>query len=100
MNPQDRSRDEDQLASLLGAVNHDAASPDRAMLDRLREQTTTAFQAAAAEQAQQPQRRRVMFLGTWRFAAATAATVALFAGSIYWYHTKSRELTFRQVLDK
>jgi len=64
MSPQDEDRDEQQIASFLGALEKDAAPPDPAFWTGLREQSTQAFQETIARQAPRPTRGRFMISGT------------------------------------
>src|SRR5947208_297289 len=99
MNPMDDNRDEEQLASLLGATDRDAAPPDRAFLDRLREQSTAAFQASFSQQAQPQKRGRFMFSGLMR-GLAVAAAVLIGVSVFIWLHSPHAGPTFGEVLDK
>jgi tetratricopeptide (TPR) repeat protein len=100
MNPQDNSRDEDHLASLLAAANKDAAPPDREFLDRLRTQSTEVFRTASAQQAQRHRRRRSMISGAMRVLAASAAAAILIGVGFYvWVVPHESDLAFGKVLE-
>src|SRR5436190_9733720 len=71
MNSPDRRPPDEQLAALLGAAHRDAAPPDRAFLDRLRQKTTEVFQAVPPAHP----RNRLMIFSPFRWLAAAAATI-------------------------
>ena len=98
MNPQEENRDEEQLASLLAATDRDAAPPDRAFLDRLREQSTAAFQAAFSQPTQPQKRGRFMFSGLMR-GLAVAAAVLIGVAVLIWLHLKHSGPAFGEVID-
>src|SRR5260370_6354418 len=100
MNPQDNNRDEEKLAFLLAATNKDAAPPDRAFLDRLREQSAAAFQAEFSRQAPPQKRRRVMITRTLGVLAASVAAAILIGASLFrWYSLSGAGLTLREALE-
>ena len=84
LNPEDDSRVEKQLASLLGALNNDAAPPDRVFLDGLREQSTQVFRQSFSRSDQHRSRRRPMISMAMRvFCAAAAAAVVIGAWLLF-----------------
>src|SRR6267378_1533400 len=97
MIPQDENRDEEQLASLLASTNRDAAPPDRAILDRLREQSTAAFQASLSQEAQPQKRGRFMFSGLMH-GLAVAAAVLIGVSVFVWLHAKNSGVAFGEVM--
>jgi tetratricopeptide (TPR) repeat protein len=73
--PEDR--DDELFASLLPALERDAAPPDREFLARLRTQSTEAFAQASAQALPLKERKRPMFARTVRWLAAAAAAAVL-----------------------
>ena len=72
--PEPKPTDE-QMAALLAAADRDAPPPDRAALDRLRDQSLAAFQTVAPQPASIPLRRRLMSTSSLRWASAVAAVL-------------------------
>ncbi|HUR54841.1 MAG TPA: VIT and VWA domain-containing protein, partial [Gemmataceae bacterium] len=72
MNTPEPPDDDKPIADLLAAADRDAPMPDRAFLDRLREQSTAAFSAAATPLSL---RKRIMLRASFRWVAACAAAV-------------------------
>ena len=64
--------DDKPVADLLAAADRDAPMPDRAFLDRLRDQSMAAFAAAAKPHTL---RERIMLRASFRWVAACAAAV-------------------------
>jgi predicted Zn-dependent protease len=82
MNPSDNERDEEQIRSLLAAASGDAAPPDPAFLQRLREQSTAVFQASF----QRVSLRKGGRAMTVRAMLAACLAALLLAGSgLYWW---------------
>src|SRR5204863_2471924 len=77
MNSPDPHPTDEQLAALLGATDRAAPPPDRAVLDRLREQSLDAFQGAAAPSAPVSPRKPLMSLSSFRWVAAVAAVLVV-----------------------
>jgi Flp pilus assembly protein TadD/predicted Zn-dependent protease len=77
--PDPRPTDE-QIAALLAAADRDAPPPDRAILDRLRDQSLEAFQSATPGPATISPRKRIMVVSALRWVAAAAAV--LFVGIV------------------
>ena len=96
MSTSPENRDEEQLASLLRAAAHDAAPPDRALLDRLRDQSTAAFVSSSSQATIHRKKGRLMFQMVRGLAAAVAAAILILGGVHYW---KSRTRTLGDVLD-
>src|SRR5262249_39004301 len=106
MNPTDPHPTDEQLGALLGAADRDAPPPDRAFLDRLRDQSTAAFQAAtpggqlaprvephsrsecstaaATQTTPTSTRRRKMILSAVRWVAAAAVLVVVGVVVAHW----------------
>jgi tetratricopeptide (TPR) repeat protein len=83
MTPHDDIRDEELMASLLSTVRRDAPPPDPALLERLREQSTAAFQDAARTNPlpRRPHSRLVLGLAAVSgLAAAFLVGVGLYVG--------------------
>src|SRR5260370_27435475 len=101
MNPQDDKtdddRDERRIASMLSAAGKDAAPPDPAFLDKLREQSTEAYLAAFPRQAPQ-RRRRVMVQSMVRWAASVAAALVFLVGGYLVFFAGPSGPTFGTVL--
>jgi Flp pilus assembly protein TadD len=101
MHPADDNRMEDPLASFLAAADRDAAPPDRAFLERLREQSTQVFREAAARQTQRQRRRRIMITSSVRALAACLAAAILVGIMLFsWLAPRDSGLAFGQVLDR
>jgi hypothetical protein len=88
MNTPEPEPTDEQLAALMAATEKDAPPPDRAFLDRLREQTQAAFEAATRQatplSATSPS-KRTMFPFSFRWIAASAAALLLLGiGVAYW----------------
>ncbi|WP_020476056.1 VIT domain-containing protein [Zavarzinella formosa] len=78
MNTPEPRPDDEQIAALLAAIDRDLPLPDRAFLDRLREQTMDAFQGSAPPASPASPRNRLMFLSPFRWIAASAVAVLVF----------------------
>ena len=68
---------DEQLVALLAAADKDAPPPDRALLDRLRQQSTAAFQTALPQSTPFSPRKRTMILSSLRWIAAAAAVLVV-----------------------
>ncbi|HEY7424476.1 MAG TPA: VIT domain-containing protein [Gemmataceae bacterium] len=84
MNPIDDDRDEQQVEAFLSAAARDAAPPDRAFLERLRQQSTDVF-AATANSLPLRQRGRLMTARSLRLLAAAAAVLFVIGPSLAWW---------------
>jgi predicted Zn-dependent protease len=101
MHSADDNRTDRQIASFLAAADKSAAPPDRAFLERLREQSTQAFQAAAAQQLQRQRRRRIMISRSVQALAASLAAAVLIGVVLFsWLSPGDSGLAFGQVLDR
>jgi len=99
MNPMDDERDEEQIESLLSAAARDAAPPDVAFLERLREQSTAAFRLSSSSIPFR-KRGRVMTARAVRVLAASVAALLLVGSGVYWWlFVRDPNLAFAQVLD-
>jgi tetratricopeptide (TPR) repeat protein len=92
MNPQDEARDEDQISSLLGALNSDVPPPDSAALARLRAASTAVF---GGERKARFGGRRVK---RWLAPIAAAAVIALVALRV-WMPFAPSGLPLREVFE-
>src|SRR5258708_6137571 len=96
MNPHDEPRDEEQIASVLGTSETDAAPPDRDVLDRLRGQSTEVFSAAAYHSAKG--KRPMIYRGA-RWLGAVAAVVVFGLGFYFWLAPGTSGVALGQVLE-
>jgi len=118
MNPDHDRQDDEQMAALFAAADHQGPPPDRALLDKLREQSTEVFQSAGAaahgpstEKPQRgtsryrkngtPKRRSPMFLLTVRGLMAAAAAAVVVAALVFAPgEGDQRAAALEQALDK
>jgi predicted Zn-dependent protease len=99
MNPTTDPPDDPQFEALLASANRDAAPPDSAFLDRLREQSTAVF-LASSPQSNLPKKGRFMATRTLGALAASVAAVLLVSAGLYWYlEAPDAEPAFGRVLD-
>ncbi len=84
MNHPDENRDGELFASLLPALDRDAAPPDREFLARLRAQSAEAFARASAQPLPLKERKRPMFVRAARWSLAAAAAAVLVG--LVWYY--------------
>jgi Flp pilus assembly protein TadD len=97
MSPQDPP-DEELLAALLKAADRDVAPPDRAALDRVRDQSTEAYRTASNQKyaaAPGPRSRLARFVSV---AAGLAAVALVAVGVSFWMTPRSHADTFARVL--
>lgn len=93
MNEPEQHPTDEPLADLLGATAKDAPGVDRAFLDRLRERSCAAFEAAApVTPPPPPHKRKTMFSIRW-IAAAAAAVLVIGLVTAYWVATQKPEPT-------
>jgi tetratricopeptide (TPR) repeat protein len=98
MNPHDDNREEEQMASLLAAMEKDAAPPDRDFLAQLRAQSTDAFSTASAPHPPAGQGERRRFARGLRWLAAAAAVV-LGVALYFWLSPGRSAVAFGKVLE-
>ncbi|HEY7314110.1 MAG TPA: hypothetical protein VH643_32465, partial [Gemmataceae bacterium] len=99
MNPIDDDRDEQQVEAFLSAAARDAAPPDRAFLERLRQQSTDVF-AATANSLPLRQRGRLMTARSLRLLAAAAAVLFVIGPSLgWWLFVRDANPALARVLD-
>jgi outer membrane lipoprotein-sorting protein len=78
MNSNSDDHIDERMTSLLSVAGRDAASPDEAFLERLREQSTETYMAASATEPAQSRRYRLMHSKQFKwFTTAAAAAVIL-----------------------
>src|SRR5947209_6620824 len=75
VNEPDARPTDEQLAALLASTQKDAPPPDRAVLARLREQSTAAFAAGSSPSTPFSLRKRIMRSSSFRWIAASAAAL-------------------------
>jgi hypothetical protein len=96
MNPHDEIRNEEQIASLLAALEKDAEAPDRKLLAQLRERSSEAFSQAAPRLLPRnllPLSRAARWLG------AAAAAIVIGIGLYYWLAPQQSGPTFGSLLE-
>src|SRR5947208_3319523 len=96
MNPHDEQGNERQIASLLGASETGAVSPDRDALARLRGQSTEVFAAAST---QHTTRKLPLFLRGARWLGAAAAVFVFGLGLYSWLAPGTSGVALGQVLE-
>ena len=77
MNAPDPLPTDEQLAALLAAADRDAPPPDRAFLERLREQSQAAFEGTTPQSTPISPRKRIMIPSALRWVAAAAAVLVV-----------------------
>jgi Flp pilus assembly protein TadD len=95
-NSQDDDRDEKRIASFLSAAEQGAPPPDRAFLDRLREESTAAFQAANTPSMGNMVRRH-MYRSFVRWTLTAAALLLMVGGYLLFFGKSGPE--FGTILD-
>ena len=100
MNPNDDTKDEEQIAAILSSTTNDAAPPDADVLARLRAQSTAAFAATENAAAVRSSSRAIrMKRVRWLGAAAAVLFVVSGLGVYFWLVPGPHGVSFGQVLE-
>lgn len=101
MKPPDEDHNDDELRPLLRSIERDAAAPDRAFLDQLRDRSAAAFAAGPVAPSTTPAKKgRTMTGRLLGFLAATAAAAAIVYFGFFHSSKPVEKLALGKVLEE